>query len=76
MKFYWVIGLCAPIVARFFIGGGIWKAFPQRVFANFFWLIISQYFESRQEQLALREELKEKPIELKRYEKKLRDATF
>ena len=29
-----------------------------------------------QEQLALREELKEKPIELKRYEKKLRDATF
>lgn len=29
-----------------------------------------------QEQLALREELKEKPEELKRYEKKLRDATF
>ena len=29
-----------------------------------------------QEQLSLREELKEKPEELKRYEKKLRDATF
>lgn len=29
-----------------------------------------------QEQLALREEFKEKPEELKRYEKKLRDATF
>lgn len=29
-----------------------------------------------QEQLALREELKEKPEELERYEKKLRDATF
>jgi tetratricopeptide (TPR) repeat protein len=29
-----------------------------------------------QEQLALREEIKEKPEELKRYEKKLRDATF
>ena len=29
-----------------------------------------------QEQLVLREELKEKPEELKRYEKKLRDATF
>ena len=29
-----------------------------------------------QEQLAMREELKEKPEELKRYEKKLREATF
>ena len=29
-----------------------------------------------QEQLELREELKEKPSELKRYEEKLRDATF
>ena len=29
-----------------------------------------------QEQLELREELKDKPSELKRYEEKLRDATF
>ena len=43
------------------------------------WLSDDEYAAidaERQEQLALREELKEKPIELKRYEKKLRDATF
>ena len=43
------------------------------------WLSEDEYaqFEAEwKEQLELREELKEKPEELKRYEKKLRDATF
>jgi hypothetical protein len=43
------------------------------------WLSEDEYAQidaEWQEQLELREELKEKPSDLKRYEKKLRDATF
>ena len=43
------------------------------------WLSVDEYEQIEaewQEQLELREELKDKPSDLKRYEEKLRDATF
>ena len=43
------------------------------------WLSENQYAElkpAREDQLELREELKDKPSELKRYEEKLKQATF